>query len=308
MSYRRKPSDAVGLRRQDDTTNTANPRTPLVSDGVKRPYLIVIGGAQVGELYKLSESRTVVGRGASANIRIVDDGISREHLELRVEGPHVSIHDLGSTNGTYHNGTRVDVAEIADGDKISIGSTTILKFSHQDGITEAYERDLYRRAVRDGLTMALKREFFLERLEGEVAFAMRHKVPLALLMFDLDDFKTINDRHGHAAGDRVLAAAAKTVQGMVRREDILCRFGGEEFALACQAAPIEKAVPLAERLRLAIADTVTESGGAELRITASFGVAVCPAEEIDSAVALIAAADTALYKAKAAGKNRTESV
>jgi len=307
MSRARKPSDPAGKNRVEDRTNTANPREPQPGEGVKRPYLIVIGGSQVGELYKLAQARTVVGRAASADIRIVDDGISREHLEFVVEGPHITIRDLGSTNGTYCNGARVDASAIGDGDKISIGSTTILKFSHQDDVTEAFERDMYRRAVRDGLTQTLKKEYFIERLESEVAFALRHKTPLALLLFDLDDFKAINDSHGHSAGDAVLVAVSATVQRMIRREDIFARYGGEEFAIACQAAPLDKARTLAERLRQAIADTVTDVDGVPLRTTASFGIAICPGEEITNVAELIAVADMAMYRAKAAGKNRIES-
>lgn len=81
--------------------------SPRVAEGAKRPYLIIIGGAHVGDLHKLGETRTVVGRGPSADIRVLDDGISREHVELRLEGERVRIRDLGSTNGTYCNGQLV---------------------------------------------------------------------------------------------------------------------------------------------------------------------------------------------------------
>jgi two-component system, cell cycle response regulator len=84
-------------------------------------------------LHKVSKSRTVVGRSPDADIRIVDDGISREHVEILLDGESVSIRDLGSTNGTYRNGARVNAGEVTDGDKISLGSTTILKFTYQDG-------------------------------------------------------------------------------------------------------------------------------------------------------------------------------
>src|SRR5579863_10191762 len=144
-----------------ESTNTAPQAPSTVVEGTKRPYLIIIAGSHVGELHKVAKTRTVVGRDAAADIRIIDDGISREHLELLVEGERVSIRDLGSTNGTYCNGNRVEVREIADSDKISFGCTTTLKFTFQDGIDEEYQQRLYRSAIRDGLTQAIKREFFL---------------------------------------------------------------------------------------------------------------------------------------------------
>ena len=274
MADKRSRSDSP---KSGENTNTAQPVSARVTDGAKRPYLIIIGGAHVGELHKIGKARTVVGRGESADIRVLDDGISREHVELLVEGERVSVRDLGSTNGTFRNGARVDTAEmIADGDKISLGSTTILKFTYQDGIDEAYEQRLYRSAVCDELTQALKREFFLERLEGEVAFSLRHAAPLALILWDLDRFKAVNDQYGHPAGDTVLAATARAVTAVIRREDVLGRYGGEEFALACRAARPDGALRTAERLRRAIEKTSVDVGSASVQVTASFGVAMCP--------------------------------
>src|SRR5438552_18597322 len=134
-------------RPPEEDTNTAAAGPPRLPAGDKWPYLIVIAGSRVGELHKLNHARTVIGRGASADLRIVDEGISREHMEILVQGDHVTVHDLGSTNGTFRNGEPIDLCEVADGDKILIGSTTILKFSYQDGIDEAYQRDLYRSAT-----------------------------------------------------------------------------------------------------------------------------------------------------------------
>lgn len=295
----RLPGDA-------ETTNTAAPVSTRVTEGVRRPYLIIISGAHVGELHKIGKSRTIVGRDPSVDIRIVDEGISREHVEILLDGERVTVRDLGSTNGTYRNGARVEAGEMADGDKLSLGSTTILKFTYQDGIDEAYEQRLYRAAIRDELTHALKREFFLERLEGEVAFSIRHASPLALILWDLDNFKMVNDRHGHPAGDRLLAATAQAVNGVIRREDIFGRYGGEEFALVCRASPAEGALRTAGRLRQAIERTVVNIGAASIQITASFGVATCPSKGISTVPEFVLAADAAMYRAKALGKNRIE--
>src|SRR5882672_5583598 len=131
----------------EDTDTTSVP--PPLADESSAPYLIVLAGTQVGELHKLARPRTVVGRGDTADLRISDGGMSREHAEILLDGARVTIRDLGSTNGTYCNGASVQAVEVADGDKIVLGSTTILKFSHGDGIEATYRRDLHRGAGHD---------------------------------------------------------------------------------------------------------------------------------------------------------------
>jgi diguanylate cyclase (GGDEF)-like protein len=300
----KRVTPTVGNGDVPETTDQAPPVSSGLLGGTKRPYLIVIAGAQVGELHKIVKPRTTIGRAVTADIRIVDEGISREHVAIMLDGDRVFVRDLTSTNGTFRNGERVEIAEIADGDKVSVGSTTILKFTFKDGIDEAYEAQIYRTALEDSLTRALKREFFLERLESEVAFSVRHSVPVALILWDLDRFKAVNDKHGHPAGDLVLAAMARTVKSAIRREDIFGRYGGEEFALTCRGTAPDVAWRMAERLRRAIEDTIVDGSEVSLNVTASFGVAACPSSGVGNPAELIAAADAAMYRAKALGRNR----
>src|SRR3954469_25530637 len=107
----------------DENTRMAFP--PTAPDGGKRDraYLVVLAGASVGEMYKIETETTVIGRGQKAHIRLLDDRISREHAQLVVAGDRVVLQDLGSTNGTYCNGLKVDRKALADGDKILVGST-----------------------------------------------------------------------------------------------------------------------------------------------------------------------------------------
>ena len=118
----------------DETTHNASPtlETPKTAPKGASPYLVVIAGPSFGEMYRLRGDRVVVGRGDRTDVRIVDDGISREHVAVQREGGKVVLVDLGSTNGTYCNGMRVPRQELTDGDKISIGAATILKFTYQD--------------------------------------------------------------------------------------------------------------------------------------------------------------------------------
>ena len=165
-----------------------------------RAYVIVIAGPNVGEMFKVS-GLTEVGRGQTVGIRIHDTEISRRHARLTVEGDRVLVEDLGSTNGTFVNGQPIDKVALSDGDKIQVGTTTILKFSYHDDLDEQFQRHMYEAALRDGLTGAYNKKYLSDRMESELAYAARHRSPLSLVIFDLDHFKKINDTYGHLAGD-----------------------------------------------------------------------------------------------------------
>jgi two-component system cell cycle response regulator len=284
------------------------PPAPAETEESKRPYLVIIGGAHLGQIHKLGRTPAIIGRSQDADIMIADDGISREHIEIMGEHARVTVRDLGSTNGTFHNGHKVDEVELVDGDKISIGSTTILKFSYRDGFDEAFEQRLSSLGIRDGVTRALKKAFFLDRLESEVAFSIRHRTPSALIMWDLDGFDSVNELHGRAVGASVLSATAYAVSRVIRREDVFVRYGGEEFGLLCRDTSIEAAVRMAERLREAIGATIIRVGAESVQVTASFGLATCPAAAsgIVTPADLIAAAEAAVRRAKTLGRNRVE--
>src|SRR5437868_5729083 len=162
------------------------PSANLAAAGRDRAYLIVLAGSAVGEMYKIESDRTIIGRSAKAQVRLIDDGISREHAEIVLENGQVVLHDLGSTNGTFCNGVKVDARPLVDGDKILVGSTTILKFTYHDNLDEVFQRQMYESSLRDGLTKAFNKKYFTDRLESEFTFATRHNAPLTLLMFDID--------------------------------------------------------------------------------------------------------------------------
>jgi diguanylate cyclase (GGDEF)-like protein len=170
-------------------------------------------------------------------------------------------------------------------------------------------RRVEQQAVTDELTGIANRRQFFEVLGREFERAQRFDQPLSLIMLDIDDFKRVNDSPdlGHLAGDAVLRSVAATVQAMIREIDLAARYGGEEFAVLLPQTGMEGAVNLAERLRVALAERTIEYAGARIEhVTASFGVAAGPSDEM-SQLDLIAAADTALYQSKRGGKNRVSS-
>lgn len=175
-------------------------------------------------------------------------------------------------------------------------------------ITErrAFERDLLRLANEDSLTGLPNRRRFLERLEEEVRRAQRYGHPLALLMADLDHFKNINDTHGHAAGDVLLKRFAHVARTTLRETDLAGRLGGEEFAILLPDTGLDGACVQAERLRKAIFASVIQYEGKPIFVTVSLGVAVLQSEDqnLDN---LLERADSHLYEAKRAGRNRVVS-
>jgi diguanylate cyclase (GGDEF)-like protein len=273
----------------------------------ERAYLIVLAGTNIGEMFKLGERGLVLGRGAGSDVSLVDDEVSRRHALVHVVDGETWVEDSGSRNGTFVNGERIERRRLADGDKIQIGSTTILKFSYQDHLEEGFQRRIFESALRDGLTRAFNRKYFLDRLESEFRFATRHHAPLSLLLLDLDHFRELNDAHGHVAGDHVLAMFARKIHDSIRNEDVFARYGGEEFAILCRALGGRNAAAFAERLRAAIEALEIPFEGAVLRATVSIGVAELSAAALAEPNALIAAADEALIAAKRGGRNRVSA-
>jgi diguanylate cyclase (GGDEF)-like protein len=247
----------------------------------------------------------VIGRGQKAQIRLLDDGISREHAQLVILKDRIVLQDLGSTNGTYCNGLKVEAnKELADGDKILVGSTTILKFTYHDNLDEIFQKQMYESALRDGLTKAFNKKYFTDRLESEFTFALRHVAPLTLVLFDIDHFKKVNDTYGHQAGDHVLSEISTLLTGALRAEDVFARYGGEEFGVICRGSDLMQGQVVAERMRKAVEQNKFVFEGTHIPITISVGVAGLPDPAVKDAAELVSLADQSLYKSKHGGRNR----
>jgi diguanylate cyclase (GGDEF)-like protein len=166
---------------------------------------------------------------------------------------------------------------------------------------------LQRVAVTDVLTGAYNREFLQRRLPAEMEKALAAALPLSVAMLDVDHFKTVNDRFGHEVGDEVLAEVAARLRAAIRSDDLLVRYGGEEFLVVLPRADADRAAEIAERMRSRVAGERFEVGPTTLDIAASVGVAELRATGTgETAQELIRRADGALYTAKAGGRNRVE--
>lgn len=174
-----------------------------------------------------------------------------------------------------------------------------------DRLREA-NASLKQEAITDALTGLRNPRYFHERLAQECARADRDDLPLGLIVIDLDHFKSVNDRLGHAFGDLALSQAANLFASCARSSDVVCRIGGEEFAVICPGTIQEEALAVAERMRRTLELTCVQGHDGTAQLTASFGVAVrWPGTP---PVAIYQAADRALYVAKERGRNRVEPV
>lgn len=192
--------------------------------------------------------------------------------------------------------------------ELSLSAVRIKDTWHALGIVrdiserKKYEELLYRQSITDPLTTIYNRRFFMQMLEQEMERTRRYGKSFSVIMLDLDHFKKINDRFGHAAGDKVLKSVADMIQGRIRKTDCLARWGGEEFIILLPETSVEDAASLAEELREQLSSmTIPEVG----RVTASFGVAgYRSSDTIDT---ILMRADSMLYEAKDAGRNCVKS-
>ncbi|MFD0986802.1 GGDEF domain-containing protein [Methyloligella solikamskensis] len=174
-------------------------------------------------------------------------------------------------------------------------------------ISERSQHRLHRLAMSDELTAVLNRRGFFEL--GQEALRAQSETPgeSSVIVFDIDRFKSINDTYGHAAGDKTIASFAQRAANQLRPDDLFGRIGGEEFALLLPGTPLDVAANVAERIRLAIAETPIECDGHRIAVTTSAGLTSAPNDQaqLDR---LISTADAALYEAKGRGRNRIETL
>jgi diguanylate cyclase (GGDEF)-like protein len=264
-------------------------------------------GVQAGQIIGLDHSPFTVGRHPTNLLRIDEDSISRFHARVVRTDDDYFVEDLGSRNGVFVSGKRVSRAKLDHDSWLQFGPRVSFRFSLTDVREERLLRKLYESSTRDALTGAYNRLHFEERLRSEVAYAVRHRSPVSLLIIDLDHFKRVNDTYGHPAGDAVLKRASEACMRALRTEDVFARFGGEEFAVVLRGIEGKGAARLGERLRQAVCSEVIEHDGRKIQVTLSGGVASLADTSVPSADELVATADRRLYVSKQRGRNQVTS-
>ncbi len=275
------------------------------NEGRREHHLLVhVQGTEMGRVRELEGNSILIGRSTDAEIWLSDDGVSRKHARFVRQGNRFVLEDLHSANGTFVQGNRIERKILTNGDQIQLGPNAIFRYSITDDDQKALLEQLYSTSVTDPLTGARNREYLDTLLVSEMSYAKRHGHDLSFVLFDLDHFKAINDDYGHPAGDAVLAAVANTVRQALRAEDVLCRYGGEEFCVVLRSIDLAGAAAMGERIRNVLENLRVEHEGQVISLTGSVGCASRDELSDPSPTALISLADRRLYLAKTRGRNR----
>jgi two-component system cell cycle response regulator len=285
-----------------DKTIVEDPHAPLVpTAAAASPCLTVISGGTVGTVHALPLGKTtVIGRGADTDMQIVDARISRRHAKISVDSKGASVlEDLRSSNGTFLNSIRIQQQKLKEGDHLQLGSGTVLKFFYQDKVEQEVQQELADRAMKDRLTDIYTEQYLLDRIGSEYAYALRHKTDLALLMFEVDDFKNIKGNHGASACELVFKELASLVKKALRAEDVFARYSKIALAILTRGIPDAGALVVAQRLRRAIKAHSFVFQQTRIPVTISIGMAT-GSDQAKSAAKLIEIAEKYLRRAQKA--------
>jgi diguanylate cyclase (GGDEF)-like protein len=289
----------------EEEETTVNARTrPEASSGEKSPVLVALTGNSAGRSFRLDGSSCVIGRSADADFLLDDEGISRKHARVLIGADgKMKVKDLKSTNGTFVNDKKIDVQELKDGDRIRLGAGTTIRYGLEDDVEGHVRKQLFTSATNDALTGVQNKRAFVEVATRSIAYSRRHKAPLALVMFDIDHFKSVNDNYGHPVGDEVLKTVTARVLETIRLEDTLCRVGGEEFTVLLPGIDLENGLLAADRIRTVISRDPFPTEGGDLDISISAGVAQFDVMTHTGVDQLVSDSDKQLYEAKNHGRN-----
>jgi two-component system cell cycle response regulator len=274
-----------------------------------KPCLVIVLGKPLGKRFILGSKPQSIGRGPECEIPILDGSLSRKHAQILIgrEGRYY-VRDLNSTNGTFLNDQKLapgKASALKDGDFIKSGNI-VFKYIAKGKIDNVFHKDILRLATSDDLTGIPNRKSIMAILEEQFHKARMANQPLSLIILDLDDFKSVNDTFGHAAGDLVLTEAAKITQRAVRNKDYIGRFGGDEFMVVLWNTSLANGCIVAERIRSKLERHRFACQNKGVSITASLGVA-CLDESTESIDTLFNRADGAHYKAKKNGGNQVST-
>jgi two-component system, cell cycle response regulator len=285
-------------------TQRGSPRR-LVPRGKQDACLVHIypSGADMGRRYPLAGGAISLGRGDSCDIRISDQSVSRNHARIESVPDGYELCDLQSTNGTFVNDQAVVGHRLRDGDYVRVGNC-IYRFLAGGNVEADYHEEIYRLTIMDALTETHNKRSLFQFLEYELARSERHQRPLAMVMFDIDHFKALNDRLGHLAGDATLRELAGCIKAQVRKVDLFARYGGEEFVLVLPETTRVGGLVCAEQLRERVEAHAFRFENETHKLTISLGVAATVGDAALTPASFIADADSNLYRAKHEGRNR----
>jgi diguanylate cyclase (GGDEF)-like protein len=260
-------------------------------------------GPGMGRRYPLTDVPFVIGRSPDRDIQADENSVSRHHARIQPAPDGYYAVDLESTNGTFVNDKAAAPTRLHDGDYLRVGNC-IYRFLAGGNVEAQYHEEIYTLTIKDGLTDIHNKRYLLEFLDRELARSARYQRPLALVLFDIDRFKGINDRFGHLGGDHALRELVERVRTGIRREELFARYGGEEFAVVLPETTREKALTVAERIRGLVEVQPFQFEDKQFSLTVSVGVTATEGDESLTPQELLRQADERLYQAKSEGRNR----
>ncbi len=268
----------------------------------KRACLVQYSGMRVGRRHILDENQMAIGRLETSSVSVQDPSVSRKHAQLTLKSENWELEDLGSANGTFIHETAVKKTMLKHGDMIRFGSV-VFKFFADGSDESSFVDNIYRKATIDPTTGVFNKQYLKDEMDSHFKMARNYKRPLTMIVFDLDFFRNVNNDHGHLAGDFILKECAQIAKSTIRKNDILGRFGGEEFVIILPDTKSDAGFDLAERIRKKLADNIFTFDGKPLKQTTSLGVAEL-VSGMSSVSDLFELADQKLYNAKKTGRNR----
>ncbi len=289
----------------DDKTIIADGAVMSLFKAAKRvsACLVQYNGTDLGKRYLLNKDSMIIGRSPEADIVINEQSVSRQHARCFSHEETFEVEDKGSSNGTFINDQRIATrTKLKDGDIVRIG-TVLLKFFSHNNIENLVQDKIYRMATIDAGTETFNKKHLLETLDQEFQFAKATGRDLSVIYFDLDFFKKVNDTYGHSAGDFILKETSTLVKQIVRKDDIFCRFGGEEFVILLPNTTAKIAYELAERVRSTVQAHSFQFEGKVIAQTISLGVSQMN-QTMKEPSHLLDDADRKLYRSKQNGRNQ----
>ena len=294
--------------REFDTLTTQRGSLAKLAEAIstkQSAYLTVTQGESQGRRLKLAELPVTLGRSADCDFRLLNRAISRLHCRVWRDNSGYWVRDLNSTNKTYLNDRPVVEARLKDGDFITVGGI-VVQFTQEKDVDHAAQGEFYDLITNDQLTGLSQRRVFEQSLEQEIARSARRGRQFILAIADVDELARINREWGKAAGDDVLKQVAKAMKAGLRVEDVLCRFGGEEFAALLPETGLEEGEKMLNAVRSAVANVEFFIQGQSRHASISIGMLLW-SPEIKNAAAAVERAEIKLKQAKEAGRNRIVS-
>lgn len=278
---------------------------------------LALRGPDQGTRFLVKRPGGIVGREAGGAIQSRDPNISRRHalLEFSSDG-RVLLTDLGSKNGVFINGVQISRAELFDGQHIQLSNDSVFRVRFQDPEETELMESMTVSILRDPLTGLPNRRYVGDRLAQELAYGHRHGEAVTLALIDVDDTKKVMDADGQAGADKLVKQIGAMLRAGVRAEDVVVRYGADEFLVLMRNTALTQANAIMERVRKAVAKRTFDTGDIPIKATITIGLAAYePAgvpkgrakkQAVDPLLVhqLLDRADSALYRGKDAGKNQ----